>query len=336
MTIEATAATRIDLAGGTLDIYPLYLFEEGGITVNIGIDIRSRARVVSRADSRVTIRSVDTGEVQEAESVEALVLGGPLDLCARIVRFYRPPTGVEIEVESRAPKGSGLGASSSLLISLSGALDRLGGRGHSIEQLIDWGANLEAQNIGIPTGKQDYYGAAYGGVQAIWFDVGGNRREPLLVDEGAIAELERRLILSFTGISHFSGVTNWSMLRNYIEDVGDTRARLKAIKRTALQMRDVLQSGDFAGFAAVLNEEWENRRGLAEGVSTPAIDRMMHAAREAGGLASKLCGAGGGGCMITFAASGREEAVREALVAAGAQLLDYRIARTGLEVRTLP
>src|SRR5262245_39426619 len=93
MIVEATAPTRIDLAGGTLDIYPLYLFEEGGITVNIGIDVVSRVRVSTRPDDAVSIRSVDTGMEERAPSLDALALGGPLDLCARILRFYRPATG---------------------------------------------------------------------------------------------------------------------------------------------------------------------------------------------------------------------------------------------------
>src|SRR5262249_20364966 len=96
MIIEATAPTRIDLAGGTLDIYPLYLFEEGGITVNIGIDVVSRVRVSTRADDAVSIRSVDTGLEERAPSLDQLAFGGPLDLCARILRFYRPATGVDV------------------------------------------------------------------------------------------------------------------------------------------------------------------------------------------------------------------------------------------------
>src|SRR5205807_2039145 len=123
-----------------------YLFEEGGLTVNIGIDVGSRARLRSRPDARVTIRSVDTGLEESAANLEALPLGGPLDLIVRILRFYRPATGVEVEIENRAPKGSGLGASSSLLIAMSGALNRFNAASHSPEELISYGADLEAQN----------------------------------------------------------------------------------------------------------------------------------------------------------------------------------------------
>jgi D-glycero-alpha-D-manno-heptose-7-phosphate kinase len=333
MTVEAVAPCRIDLAGGTLDIYPLYLFEEGGITVNIGIDLYSSVRLTARSDERVHIRSLDTGAELEAERVCELPVGGPLDLVARLLKFYRPRTGLDVETRNLAPKGSGLGASSSLLISLSGALNALNESGHDPETLIDYGACLEAQNIRIPTGKQDYYPAMYGGVNALWFDVAGARVEPLLVDEEARAILERRLILTFTGISHFSGATNWEMMRNYIDGAGNTREHLRQIKHTALAMRDCLLRGDTIGFAHVLDEEWQNRRQLAEGVSTPAIDAMMAAARDAGALASKLCGAGGGGCMITFVREGAEEAVTAALEGAGARRLRYHIAREGLKIR---
>jgi D-glycero-alpha-D-manno-heptose-7-phosphate kinase len=332
MIVEAVAPCRIDLAGGTLDIYPLYLFEDGGITVNIGIDLFSSVRLATRDDTRVHIRSLDTGAELVADALNDLPLGGPLDLVARLLRFYPPRSGVDVETRNLAPKGSGLGASSSLLIALSGALNRFNDTRHKAETLIDYGACIEAQNIRIPTGKQDYYPAMYGGVNALWFDVAGARVEPLLVTEEARSMLERRLILSFTGISHFSGATNWEMMRNYIDGAGKTRDHLKRIKETAVAMRDCLIRNDFAAFGHVLDEEWQNRRRLAEGVSTPAIDAMMAAARDAGAIASKLCGAGGGGCMITFAEEGAEEAVTAALELAGARRLEYHIAREGLKV----
>src|SRR5436309_3654513 len=272
MTVEAVAPCRIDLAGGTLDIWPLYLFLDGGLTVNIGIDLYSRVKIRAREDQRVHLRSVDTGMSLDAPHVDDLPLGGSLDLLARAVRFHRPATGIDLETENRAPRGSGIGASSSLLICLCGALNAFNGNEQTPEQFVDCAANLEAQNIRIPTGKQDYYPPLHGGVNAIWFEVGGNRVEPLLVDEAARSLLERRLILSFTGVSHFSGATNWDMMRNYIDGAGTTREHLRGIKRTALAMRECLLCSDFTGFGQVLDEEWQNRRKLAEGVSTPAID----------------------------------------------------------------
>ena len=332
MYVEAIAPTRIDLAGGTLDIYPMFLYEPDGTTVNMGIDVSSRVRLTPREDGRIRLRSVDTGDDQTADTVETLALRGSLDLVARLVKFYAPATGLDVETQNQAPKGSGLGASSSLLIALSAALNELNGTAFDGETLIRWGADLEAQSIEIPTGKQDYYPAFYGGVNAIHWGVRGNEVRRLLVSEDTIGTLERRLILTFTGISHFSGATNWDMLRNYIENTGATRASLRRINETAHDMEAVLQSADFDGFADVLDREWQNRRNLAEGVSTPAIDAMMAAAREAGAMANKLCGAGGGGCMITYVREGAQDAVRAALEAHGARQIPFRISRGGVHI----
>jgi D-glycero-alpha-D-manno-heptose-7-phosphate kinase len=331
--VEATAPSRIDLAGGTLDIYPLYLFETGGVTVNMGITVGSRVRLTPREDLEIHIRSVDTGATQFAKRAEELELGGPLDLVARLVRFYRPETGLDVETENKPPKGSGLGASSTLLIALSGALNELNGTGLDGETIIRYGADLEAQNIRIPTGKQDYYAAFYGGVNAIHWGIRDNQVQPLLCSEETLSTLEQRLILTFTGISHFSGATNWDMVRNYIENTGSTRENLKRISEIAHEMAYVLQNADFNGFAQVLDREWDNRRSLAEGVSTPEIDQMISAARDSGAMASKICGAGGGGCMVTFVEEGRREAVEAALTRHGARVIPFQISRSGLQVR---
>lgn len=331
--IEAFAPNRVDLAGGTLDLYPLYLFEDYGITVNAAVTLGSTVRLETREDARIVINSLDTGASLEASDLDSLPLGGELDLLARIVRFYDAPTGLTVTTRNLAPKGSGLGSSSSLLIALSGALCRLNGKRVRGDQLVDYGAQLEAQNLGVPTGKQDYYAAVRGGVNAIWFRVGGNQAERLLADEPSIRSLEERMVLTFTGEPRFSGATNWSMMKAYIDGDEISRTSMKAIKDTALAMREAVMARDWDGIGRLLGQEWENRRRLAEGVSTAAIEAMMSAAAQAGAVASKVCGAGGGGCMITWVSPERRRPVETALSEAGAQVLPLRIARKGLVMR---
>jgi D-glycero-alpha-D-manno-heptose-7-phosphate kinase len=327
MTVRATAPCRVDLAGGTLDIYPLYLFLDGGVTVNMAIDLCSRVEIEPRADAEVHLRSRDTGASLDAPDVASLPVGGDLDLVARVVKFYAPSTGVNVTTHNAAPHGSGLGASSSLLIALTGALDRLNQTHLTRQQFVDLGANIEAQSIGIPTGKQDYVAALWGGVNTIWFQVEGFRVEHAEAD---LDLLEQSVILSFTGESHFSGTSNWNMLKGYIEDLGGNRSSMRAIKDTALGMREAVLSRDLEHLARIVDQEWQNRRNLAQGVSTPQIERLMAAASEAGALASKICGAGGGGCMITVAPQAVRPAVIAALEAGGARHLPYHIARQGL------
>jgi D-glycero-alpha-D-manno-heptose-7-phosphate kinase len=332
VTVEARAPSRIDLAGGTLDIYPLYLFEEGGVTVNLAISVYSYVRLETRDDGCVRLLAEDLGLEQTAPGVDDLELGGDLDLIARIIRFYRPSVGLNVFTRNDAPHGSGLGASSSLLIALSGALRHLNESNHDDFYLVRCGANLEAQNLGIPTGKQDYYPALFGGLNAIWFGVDGDRVEALSAGDGILPKLEERLVLTFTGESRCSGTNNWSMLKCYIDNEGTTCANMKGIKETALDMRQAFLDGDLDAFGALLDQEWCNRRSLAEGVTNERIERLMAAAREAGAVASRLCGAGGGGCMTTLAAPGRTEEVTQALVAEGAVPIPFTIDRHGLQI----
>ena len=341
MKVSAVVPTRIDLAGGTLDVYPLYLFEGGGLTVNAAVDVYGRVTVEERSDTRIYICSKDTGAEEAFPSLTEMVLGGGLDLVKRTLRFYckqsDPRRGLNITLHSKAPRGSGLGASSALLMALSSALNEIEGLGLSKDRLIDLGANIEAQAIGIPTGKQDYFPPLFGGICSLWFDVDGHCLERL--DQAGLPNqrdlidcLNERLILTFTNINRFSGVTNWAMLKRYIEREGNTVAHMRRIKEVARALRQSLVGGDMDEFARLLAVEWENRKALAEGVTTPEVDAMIAAAEAKGARASKLCGAGGGGCMITYAEPEDVPAVREALVNAGATPMPFRIVREGIRM----
>ena len=336
MVVEATTPTRIDLAGSTLDLYPLYLFLEGGVTDNTAVDWYSRVRIETREDAEIHLRSEDMNTELVAESIDALPLDKELSLVARVVKFYAPATGVNVRTNSAAPHGSGIGASSSLLIALSGALDRINGTKLDPRLFVEYGANLEAQVIAIPTGKQDYLAALYGGVNAFHFGVNGWERESLVTEEDKLRTLEQRIVLSFTGESHFSGTNNWSMIKNFIEGAGDTRDFLREIGDIARHMREAVLAFDLDTVAELLDREWQCRKGLAEGVTTPQIEKLVAAAQSEGGLASKIMGAGGGGCMITIVAEGKREAVERALTRAGATVMPFLIARTGLTVREIP
>lgn len=355
MIIKASSPTRIDLAGGTLDIYPLYLLEEGALTVNMAIDLRSYVTLKIRQDKEIHIKSEDMDAEIHSKDLESLKLGSDLDLISRTLKFYRLRYGLDIYTKNTSPKGSGLGSSSSLLMALSAALctppfsppsqgrKTEGGhpsqeqlsclsKGVLSERIIDLGAELEVQNLGVPTGKQDHYAAVYGGINALWFHVGQCRREALALDEDFLKELERHLILSFTGISRLSAHTNWEMIKMYVENLGETRHCLRNIKEISLAMRESLLDGNLYGVGENLKKEWDNRKKLAEGVTTPGIEKMMEDLERVGAVGSKLCGAGGGGCMVTMVKSGKQEAVIDTLKAHGAIHLPYKIAMEGLKI----
>jgi D-glycero-alpha-D-manno-heptose-7-phosphate kinase len=330
MQVTATVPMRIDFAGSTLDVYPLYLFEGGGLTLNAAINVMATASLETRTDQRIVISSTDLGIYEEIESLDKIVCGGRLDLVKRALCYFRPETGLNITIHSEAPAGSGLGASSALLMALAHCLNKLTNRSFTSGQIIDLGANIEAQVIGIPTGKQDYFPPVFGGVCAMWFDVDGWRFENLAASSALIQGLNERLLVSYTGLPHDSAVTNWAMLKCYIENEGDTVARMHEIGAIALEMRTCLRELDFTRFAQLIDREWKLRRGLAEGVTNPEIEQVMAAARDAGALASKICGAGGGGCMITVAEPQALSSIRQALISSGVRVLPAQVIDQGL------
>lgn len=323
---------RIDLAGGTLDLHPLYLFLQHPLTVTASITLYSQAVVNPLSGTKVRLVSEDLQKTTEAENVSELRLGEDLDLLARAVKFYAPQGGLELITKSQAPKGSGLGASSSLLMSMSKALSIFSGRKDSVHDIIMYGAGLEAQNLRIPTGYQDYYGACLGGVNGLEFKVEGHAVRSLYSSPEFFRELNGSLIISYTGISHFSGTNNWNMLKRFIDREGDTVERMEAIEDTSHKMWEALICEDMSKVAAALDREWQNRRGLAEGVTNERIEGMIAAAKSAGALASKICGAGGGGCMVTLCPPERRAEVIEALRKKGAEIIDAEIDSEGIRV----
>jgi D-glycero-alpha-D-manno-heptose-7-phosphate kinase len=326
--IASSAPTRIDLAGGTIDIWPLYLFHPSAQTLNVAISLRARASVTARRDGRVRLISQDTGQAAEADGWAALDVGGPLRLLARLVRHFRVD-GIELETRADSPLGAGIAGSSALNVAVCGALAAWTGASVEPEALLQIAMNVEAQAIDVPTGVQDYRPAMYGGVSAVELGVDGVRRVALSVDP---AELERRLVLAYTGASRNSGINNWDVMKRHIDGDRAVFDRFERIRDVAVAMRAALERGDWAEVGRQVAAEWTNRKALAPGVSTPHIDELIAGARAAGALAAKVCGAGGGGCLFCFCEPEAGAGVRRALAAGGAQVLDFHVERDGLRV----
>lgn len=332
MRITSTAPMRVDLAGGTLDIYPLYLFEGGAYTVNAAVGIRSRVTLEAGTDRRIAIYSKDLDMQVSADGIDSLIPEGPLDLVIRLVKYYRPDGGLNITTDNNIPKGSGLGASSTLLIALSHALIRISGQKPNKERIISIGANIEAQSIRVPTGKQDYYPASYGGISAIHFGVEGVKRRALDPPGDFINKMEDRTVLCFVGEPRFSGVTNWDMMKGYIDGNDRVIRSLKRIKEISGKMKESIEAGDWAALVRLLRQEWDNRVNLAPGVTNSDINRIMGALRKEGALACKLCGAGGGGCMIAFTEEGAKANIERYLKDHGILVLPFKIERHGVRI----
>ena len=225
--------------------------------------------------------------------------------------------------------GAGIAGSSALTLAGCAALARWQGVEYSPDQLLTLAMNLEARTLGIPTGVQDYRSALYGGVSAVELEAAGVTRVALEVDP---LELERRLVLAYSGDSRSSGINNWDITKRHIEGDPALAARFERIRDIAVTIRDTLVNKDWAELARQVTLEWRERQGLAPGVTTPAIERLITRAAAAGALAGKVCGAGGGGCVFFLIDPVRRAEVCRGVLVAGARLLDCRIDTVGLQL----
>lgn len=326
MRIETSAPTRIDLAGGTLDIWPLYLFHPGAQTINAAISLRARATLEPRADARIVIHSEDTGVTVEADDWHELRDRRELRLLSLLAHFFEA-RGITLTTMSESPAGAGIAGSSALNVAVCAALAQWKRTHYEPEALLQVAMNVEAQAIGVPTGLQDYRPALYGGIAALELDVDGIRRAPLDIDP---PDLESRLVLCYTGEPRNSGTNNWEIIKKHIDGDRHVFDCFERIRDTAAAMRVALAGHDWDAVGRAVSAEWENRKQLAPGVSTPAIDDLIARATRAGATGAKVCGAGGGGCLFCYGPPERRDAIRQALAAGGARILDFRIERHGL------
>jgi D-glycero-alpha-D-manno-heptose-7-phosphate kinase len=324
--IETSAPTRIDLAGGTIDIWPLYLFHPGAQTLNAAISIRARATVESRHDSRIVLRSLDTNASLEADDWRELRDRRELRLLALLAHFFEV-RGLTLTTSSESPAGAGIAGSSALNVAVCAALAEWNRTHYEPEALLQIAMNIEAQVIKVPTGLQDYRPAMYGGIAALELDPDAVRRVPLHVD---INELQRRIVLCYTGEPRQSGTNNWEITKKHIDGDQHVFDCFERIRDTAVTMREALERGDWEQVGRSIADEWDNRKRLAPGVTTPAIEDLIARATRAGATAAKVCGAGGGGCLFVYGPPERKGVIGEALAGGGARLLDYRIERHGL------
>jgi D-glycero-alpha-D-manno-heptose-7-phosphate kinase len=325
--ISASAPTRIDLAGGTIDIWPLYLFHAGAQTLNAAISLRARAWIEERPDERIELVSEDIDK-QENLSFDQLPGDETLPLLAKLAHRFGAH-GIRLTTRGESPAGAGIAGSSALNVAICGALAAYTQQTFDGETLLDVAKDVEAQVIKVPTGLQDYRPAFYGGVSAVELHPGQPVRVALDVDPH---ELQRRIVLCYTGEPRNSGTNNWEITKRHIDGDQHIFDCFERIRDTASAMREALTRGDWDATAECLATEWENRTRLAPGVTTPAIETLIARAMASGAKAAKVCGAGGGGCLFCLVPPDDVAAVRESLADGGARILDFQIETTGLDV----
>jgi D-glycero-alpha-D-manno-heptose-7-phosphate kinase len=323
---RAAAPVRLDFAGGWTDVPP-YSAREGGVVVAAAVQLHAYAEVTMR-DSGYLLIARDLGDALEVENLAALAGDGPLPLLRAGLRLLQAPPCLLV-TRSDAPPGSGLGSSGAIDVALVAALAAAGGRKLSVREVADLACRLEGVEAGIPGGRQDQFAAAFGGFLRLTFRDPDAAVEPIALDPGFAAELERRILLCYTGASRFSGNTIGRVMRAYERGEPAISGALDGLRRVAEEMVAALHAADFAKVGALFSENWRLQQLLDPGMSTPEMGRLERAMLDAGALGGKAAGSGAGGSMFFLAPDDPSEA-RRAVGRLGMRLLPVRWALMGV------
>jgi D-glycero-alpha-D-manno-heptose-7-phosphate kinase len=298
MKVRSRAPLRLGLAGGGTDVSP-YCDIYGGIVLNATIDRYCYATLEGRTDERVTFRAADLnkeGDLSGCSSELPLHRAVYLRMC-RDFGLEQPSLNVTTVAE--APPGSGLGSSSTLVVSLVEAFREYFSLPLGEYDVARLAYSIERDDCGLLGGRQDQYAATFGGFNIMEF--GAAERvivNPLRLKPAIIQEFEASLLLFHTGTSRDSAniidLQSSHIRRGSEEKIAATHA----LGREAMAMKEALLTGDLQALATVMKEGWTSKKELAEGISNESIDRTFDVAIKAGALAGKVSGAGGGGYIM--------------------------------------
>lgn len=336
MAIRARAPLRLGLAGGGTDVTP-YCDIFGGSVLNATIDRYAHCTIEPRDDDKILMEATDLGVQERMDALPALEPAGALQLHKsvynRIVREYNDgkPLSCSLITWSDAPPGSGLGASSTLVVSIVAAFAEWLRLPLGEYDIAHCAYVAERIDLALAGGRQDQYAAAFGGVNLIEFYAADRVIvNPLRVKEWILKELEASLVLYFTGVSRDSArIINEQML-NTQQGAEQPVEAMHAMKADVGRMKEAILFGDIRKFAEILESSWQAKKRMAHGISNEHIESITRSAKAAGAVAGKVSGAGGGGYMMFVVPPRQRWNLIETLERLGGDVLDFHFTMEGV------
>ncbi|MBC7286720.1 MAG: hypothetical protein H5T86_01500 [Armatimonadetes bacterium] len=333
-TLNARSPLRIDLIGMT--DYIGFCRSFGGNIVNATVNKYIYATVRPREDGRIVVRAPDQEpSVVEVASKSELTPKGPLGLAQEILRRFDLPHGIELTTYSEMPGGAGMGSSSTIATCIIALLDALTGYKMTAYEMAELARDCETVALDTTYGWQDQYSPVTGGgvkFMRHWPAESGRGIEVdhLLLSPGTLADLERGLVVAFSGVSRPA-----KSILDHVSSAVDSGDKsvietLRKMSDLAFEIRGILSAGELEELGPALTRAWELHKSLHPSVSNERLEELFEIALSEGATGGKVCGAGGGGTMIFYAPPGRDYAVRKALRDAGAHVFDISIDRYGL------
>lgn len=340
MNYRSKAPFRIGLAGGGTDVSP-YSDQYGGAILNATVSLFAYTTIIPRTDGKIVIRAVDRKEELIYDSIEKLPIDGELDLQKgvynRIVKdFSKQKLSFEMITSMDVSSGSGLGTSSTLVVSILGAFVewlKLPLGEYDIAKLA---YDIERTDLKMAGGKQDQYAATFGGVNFMeFYEDNKVIVNPLRIKKELLDELQFNLILYYTQTSRESSKIIETQVVNTQNKEDKPIQAMHHVKELAYSMKEALLKGELSKIGKILFDSWENKKRMAKGITTSLIDEIYEAAVNAGATGGKISGAGGGGFMIFYCDSNKRYEVVEALNKFGGDSKIYEFTECGLTTWTV-
>ncbi len=335
MIIRAKAPLRIGLAGGGTDVSP-YSDLYGGSILNATINLHAYATIEPLNNGKIVLNAIDLGEQMELDMAEELPIDGKLNLLKgvynRLVRdFIHQPLSFKLTTYVDAPKGSGMGASSTITVAIIGAFAEWMNLPLGEYDLAHLAYEIERIDLAMAGGKQDQYAATFGGFNFMEFYADDKVIvNPLRIKSEYISEMEFSIILYYTGTSRLSARIIEQQANNFNKKSDRSVEAAHRLKEQAVMMKEALLIGNLNTIGQILDYGWQYKKQTAANVSNPVIDEIYASAVNAGASGGKISGAGGGGFMIIYAPNNTKYQVTEVLRTFGGQIFHFSFCPTGL------
>jgi D-glycero-alpha-D-manno-heptose-7-phosphate kinase len=331
MVYRAKAPLRVSFAGGGTDVPP-FPEREGGLVLSATINRYAYGALAPREDRNIRVESVDFGLQVNYGVDEDLVFDGKLDLVKAAIRKLgrADAPGYDLFLHSQAPPGSGLGSSSTVMVTLIGLLQEFHGLPLTDYETAQLAYALEREDLGIKGGLQDQYAATFGGFNFIEFGADHVIVNPLRIPGDVIHELEHNMLLVYTGRTRSGDHIIDDQTKRF--ETGEDRALegLRMQKDLATAMKNALLRRRLNEFGDLLGTAWRYKKQMSPRISTSTIDEAYDEACKAGAIGGKVTGAGGGGYMLFFCPFERKHRVAERLIELGASVTEFQFTSDGL------
>lgn len=333
MIIRSRSPVRISFGGGGTDVPP-YCNENGGCVVSATISKYAYSTLIAREDKEIHIESGNFLRTLRFNSISDIIYDNDLDLLKAVIKkMNETDKGVNIFMRSDVPPKSGLGGSAAAFSSLIGLFNHIKNEKKMTNyEIAELAHKLEREELMIGGGRQDQYATVFGGINFIEFGNGFVRVNPLKMKKDHILELEKHLLLLYTGDRPTtSGDIINDQTKSYIEKNQNVKEALDKTKELAIEMRYSLLKGDIYEFGSLLHQAWETKKKQSSLIANSRINDIYDMARKYGALGGKITGAGGGGFMLLLCEPNKEHLIINNLEQSGLKPMTFNFDFSGLE-----